>query len=75
MVSLNVLPFFLPRPLENETTFNIQCFQKWGPVCMAAVEELQVQLSRFLHIFIDQASTESLRPFSSQSDRLLLIYG
>ena len=46
------------------------------PVCVATVEELYFQLSRFLRSYIvGLASTQSLRPCWSQSDRRLLIYG
>ena len=43
------------------------------PVCVATVEELQFQLSRFLHICRSKAST--WRPCLSQCDKWLLIYG
>ena len=49
--------------------------QKIVPTLRAAVEELSIQSSRYRHSCIGQASTYSLRPFKSQSDKWLLIYG
>ena len=45
------------------------------PICVATVEELWIQLFRFLHSCIVQVSTQSLRPCLSQSDTWLLLYG
>ena len=44
-------------------------------VCVDAVKELYIRLSRLLHSCIGQASAWSLRPCLSQSDTWLLIYG
>ena len=42
---------------------------------MATMEELYIQLSRFLRSYIGLASTQSLRPCICQSDKRLLIHG
>ena len=39
------------------------------------VEELWIQFSWILHSCVGQASTYSLRPCVSQSDKWLMIYG
>ena len=65
----------IPTKIETSPLACTGYLKNIAPVCVAAVEELYIQSSQFLHSCIGQALNKSLRPCMRQSDKWLLIYG